>query len=110
MNGWRSNLILTVRTLASEAEQVAYSKKSGLPLADVPGELVCMWGDDLYRPEQPGWSQHFSPSELAAMTEFDRVFESEVNRYEERAAWGRIMAAASELVERVGWGTTASAA
>jgi len=109
MNDWRSNLILTARALASEAEQAAYSAESGLPLAEVPGELVCMWGDDLYHPGLPNMAERFSAAELEAMADFNRTFEAEVGRYREPEAWSRIMAAAGELVERAGWGSAASA-
>ena len=109
MNDWRSNLILTARALASEIGQATYSEESGLPLADVPGELVCMWGDDLYHPDRPAMSESFSSSELEAMAEFNSVFEVEVGQFENPEAWSRIMLAAGALVQRAGWAHSASA-
>ena len=109
MNDWRSNVILTARTLASEAEQAAYSAESGLPLSEVPGELVCMWGDDLYNTDLPDMSERFSASELDAMADFNETFEVEVKRYRDTEAWSQIMVAAGELVKRAGWGSAASA-
>ena len=109
LNDWRSNLILTLRTIASEAEQGAYSAESGLPLAEVPGELVCMWGDDLYHPERSAMAERFSASELEAMADFNERFEAEVRRYREPEAWSRIMVAAGDLVARAGWDSTTRA-
>lgn len=61
MDTWRSNTIFTIQTMASPTAQVEFARETGLAPA-VVGELVCMWGDDLYQPGLRSLFTH-SPTE-----------------------------------------------
>lgn len=68
----RKNVIELLNLYASEAEQREYQKN--VPWVPVPTELVCMWFDDTYHPEED-LTLVFSPLELEALTRFHAHFD-----------------------------------
>ena len=68
----RSAVREVLSLFASEEQQVAYERD--VPHVDISAELLCMWADDIYHPDD-SWRRHFSPDELAAMAEFHALFD-----------------------------------
>jgi len=68
----RKNLVGLLRLLSSEAEQVAYQQV--VPYVNVPDELLCMWFDDLYHPEDPFFGLCFTQPESNAMARFNQFY------------------------------------
>ncbi len=69
----RANIIGVVRLFALPGEQASY--QASVPFINAPDELFCMWGDDLYHPEDAAFRLAFSLDEQAALADFHRVFE-----------------------------------
>ncbi len=68
----RKNLVGLLRLLSSEAEQLAYQQV--VPYVNVPEELLCMWFNDLYHPEDPFFRSCFTQPELNAMARFNQFY------------------------------------
>lgn len=60
--------------LGSEQEQLAYEK--GVSWVDITNELVCMWFDDSYHPDDARFRQAFTAAELEALASFDSFYEA----------------------------------
>jgi hypothetical protein len=69
----RKSLVELVRTLASEDGQRDY--QSNVPFVSVPVELVCMWFDDLYHPDDAIFRAAFTTAELGALDRFNDYFD-----------------------------------
>ena len=59
----RSNVRELLSLFSSEEEQLVYERD--VPHVDITAELLCMWFDDTYHPDET-WSRYFTPEELAA--------------------------------------------
>jgi hypothetical protein len=68
----RKNLVGLLRLLSSEAEQLAYQQN--VPRVNICTELICMWFDDCYHPEDPVFRSFFTELELDAMARFDKFY------------------------------------
>ena len=68
----KAALVQLLRLLASMEDQLAY--ENNVPHVDITVELQCMWFDDLYHPDDETFRCWFTPEELAALAEFDRVY------------------------------------
>lgn len=91
-SGARSNILETLRLLASPTDQLAYQER--VPSVFVPTELLCSWFDDHYvepasvdvRGEsiasvhRQRFERLFSAEELRAIDEFSNVFDASVKR------------------------------
>jgi hypothetical protein len=98
--------------LADPERQRAYERK--VPIAHVPAELVCMWFDDLYHPDDAAFVRAFSTPELAALEEFNWAYRSVADELEPLAAsvgelhahsaWGRVSPAASAALKVIAGG------
>ncbi len=64
---YRKRVIEEIELLASPSEQMKYEKD--VPIADVPGELVCGFVDDLYHPKSELFLNAFTEQELKSMAE-----------------------------------------
>ena len=99
----RKTLLDILSTLAEVDRQRAY--EASVPIAHVPAELFCGWFDGCYRPGSPEFDRAFSPSELAALATFNRVFAEVADGMEPlpasvegllaRPAWARVTGAAA---------------
>jgi hypothetical protein len=66
MSGVRKRVIDYLRLLASPSEQRKY--KEDVPIADVPGELICGF-DDFYHPKNKEFLDSFTENELRDLAE-----------------------------------------
>ena len=99
-------VIELLQLLASEEEQLTYERN--VPHVDITAELVCMWFDDTYHPDDAFFASCFSPDELAALAEShlfydqrnDRLPESKgtVRTWLSNQSWLEIMGKAQETL------------
>ena len=59
--------------LGSEAGQLQYEKD--VPWVDITTELVCMWFDDTYHPDDSQYEVQFSTAELKALATFNELYD-----------------------------------
>lgn len=102
MDTWRSNTIFTIQTIASPAARAEFASETGLG-SEAAGELICMWGDDMYQPDLLQFVRSFSEAEIAAMRKFHTVFSTHFENYQDTDAWAEIAGAAASLLEEAGW-------
>lgn len=101
-----------VALLADAERQRVYERD--VPIAHVPAELVCMWFDDLYHPDDPAFVRAFSTAELAALDEFNRIYRSVADELEPlppsvadlhaHPAWSRVSPAAAAALMSIDGG------
>ena len=104
----RAGIVELLELLGDAAAQERY--EDGVPLADVPSELQCMWFDDSYIPDSPAFQAAFTVAELAALAEFNHFYDSRagalpsgggVRALHRSTAWAEIMAAATAVRARI---------
>jgi hypothetical protein len=105
----RKEIIELLQLFASEEQQLAYERD--VPHVDITAELVCMWFDDQYAPQQRDYKGCFTPAELAALEEFHRLYDERVARLPESQGtvrtwlgspvWREVMEQARRALERV---------
>lgn len=101
--GIRGGVRELLMLLASADGQTAYERS--VPIANVPAELLCMWFDDCYHPDDVRFRRAFSPRELEALASLDERYRSaadelkplprNVPELHAHPAWGRVVQAAS---------------
>ena len=94
-------MIWTVQAFASSDVFAEYQKSIGFDRETAIGEVVCMWGDDLYHPTAPQMNKLFSPAELTAMADFDKVFRKHQGQWQKH--WTEIQESARQLLRTCGW-------
>jgi len=97
-------------TLGSEERQLAYER--AVPWVEITNELVCMWFDDTYHPDDEDFRAHFSPAELAALAAFDALYDQRskvlpeqpgtVRTWLASPAWREIMQKARDTLALLG--------
>ena len=105
----RKNIRELLELLASEEQQIAYERD--VPHVDITRELVSMWFDDQYHPDDPSLPSSFSSEELAALDEFHRFYGSRADRLPESKGtvrtwlacplWREIMSQAQHTHEKI---------
>ncbi len=70
----RRNIVEHLHTLSSADEQLQYQRN--VPFVNVTVELICMWFDDSYHPEDKDFMAAFSAQELIAMARFNQLFDN----------------------------------
>lgn len=75
-DSFRHSAIELLELLSSLEAQSDY--KRNVPIADVPAELVCMWFDDFWQPDDT-LKKHFPPYEFAALEDFHNFYEARVD-------------------------------
>jgi len=105
----RSSIREHLRLLADPVAQREYERN--VPVADVPAELLCGWCDDVYHPASAAFQSAFSPRELAALAEFDNLFNAaaaelpdpllRLRELQAHPAWGRVMSGAATALQGV---------
>lgn len=104
---WKQIITEQLEMLASEHEQLEYERNA--PRADVTFELVCGWFDDSYHPHNNAFSSCFTVAELAALAEFNAVFErcfpnlpvskGRIGNWHASDSWREVMSAAARALE-----------
>jgi hypothetical protein len=100
----RKGIIDLLQLFASEEQQLAYERD--VPHVDITAELVGMWFDDQYHPNQRHFESCFSPAELAALEEFDKFYGMRVDRLPESKRTVRTWLNSPvwrEVMEQVRW-------
>jgi hypothetical protein len=114
----RGGLRELLELLADPEAQRRY--EVNVPIADVPGELVCMWFDDLYHPDTscPHFPDSicfagcFSNEERSILARFNSVYDREKRKYPEDCdvselqaseAWRTVTEAATTALTELGW-------
>jgi hypothetical protein len=105
----KPQIIELLRMLASEERQLAYERN--VPHVDITAELVCMWFNDFYRPDDAFFQSCFTKDELAALAEFHRFYDEQerilpesvgtVRAWLASPVWQAIMRKANETVSRI---------
>ena len=104
----RAGILELLELLRDATAQERY--EDTVPIADVPSELLCMWFDDSYLPDSPAFQAAFTATELDALAEFDRFYDSRagalpsgggVRALHRSKAWAEIMAAAAAVRARI---------
>ena len=95
--------------LASEEAQLDYEKN--VPYVNITAELVCMWFDDLYHPDESWFRAEFTEDELTALAEFNRFYDDREKQLPESRGtvrtwlanpiWREIMSKAHETFGRI---------
>jgi hypothetical protein len=68
----RANLRRLLALLSDPEAQRAFERD--VPAAHVPSELVCLWFDDVYRPDDAAFRAAFSEAERRALDAFHRLY------------------------------------
>jgi len=102
-------IIEILQLLASEEEQLAYEKN--VPHVNITVELLCMWFDDQYQPNDAFFVSCFTTDELAALAEFHRYYdertcqlppsEGTVRTWLNSSVWREIMLKAKATLEQI---------
>jgi hypothetical protein len=105
----KPHIIELLQLLASEDQQLAYERN--VSYVDVTAELLCMWFDDQYHPDNAFFASCFTSDELAALAEFHRFFEEHEHRlppsqgmvrtWLDSPDWREIMLKAQRTLERI---------
>lgn len=105
----KSVIIDLLQLLASEERQLVYEQN--VPHVDVTAELVCMWFDDLYHPNDAFFTSCFSADELAALAEFHQFYDQRddllpesmgtVRTWLADGSWREIMGKAQATLSRI---------
>src|SRR5687768_7915711 len=72
---WKQPLRGVLQLLGSEERQLAYERE--VPHVDITAELVCLWFDDSYHADDAAFRASFSADELAALAEFNALFDEQ---------------------------------
>jgi hypothetical protein len=78
---YRTNVIETLRLLASRDAQLDYQQR--VPIAQVSAELFCQWADDNFDPTDHRLQALFTPTEWQTLLAFHASFESISSRVPE---------------------------
>src|SRR5262252_3172902 len=105
----KPQIIEILELLASPEQQLAYERN--LPHVDTSAEMLCMWFDDHYRPDDMFFSSCFTADELAVLAEFHRFYEERSKELPESRGtirtwlasrvWREIMMKANETISGI---------
>ena len=105
----RENVRDTLGLLSDADAQLEYA--AGAPHDDVPAELISIWADATYIPDNLAFERAFVAPDLAELATFDRVIAAakaalapvpaDVEELHARAEWQRVMKAAATTLRRL---------
>ena len=105
----RKNIREVLEVIASEERQLDYER--AVPHVDITRELVSLWFDQDYHPEDPLLPLAFLPGELAALAEFHRFYDARADSLPESQGtvrtwlasplWREIMSQAQRALQKV---------
>lgn len=105
---YRKEIMVLLELLASKEKQLEYQKN--VPYVNVRDELVCMWFDDLYHPEDAYFQGCFRLTELTALKHFDTRYRAlkkclpdkdDVSTWHTSPVWQEIMKAAGQARQSI---------
>lgn len=108
----RSSIREILALLADTEQQSEYERN--VPIADVPSELICMWFDDQYHPEDAMFHSSFSCAERQALAVFNADFAVAVDELKSlgigwsvawlhaQPAWARVVRGATSALGSLG--------
>ena len=98
-----------LKLLSSEDEQLAYEKN--VSHVDITAELLCMWFDDLYCPDDAYFRSCFTAGELEALAHFHEFYDQRAELLPESQGtvqtwlaspvWREIMLEAKKTLDRL---------
>lgn len=98
-----------LKLIATEQEQLNYEKN--VPYVDIGQEIICMWFNDLYIPDDMYFVSYFSKKELIALNEFNCFFEEKkrhlpaaegtIKTWLNSPIWKEIMTKAEETIRKM---------
>lgn len=104
----RERAVNILSLIASEDEQLDYEQD--VPIANVPGELLCQWFDDFYYRDLPSFRNAFTGSEFALLAEFDAFYDEHerllppspdtIQTWLDDPTWREIMVKAEDTLRR----------
>lgn len=102
-------IIDLLQLLSSENEQLAY--ETNVSHVDITVELICMWFNDLYWPDDEFFISCFTQDELNALAQFDQYYRDRKSQLPESQGtvrtwlaspvWREIMLEASRTLEQI---------
>jgi hypothetical protein len=105
----RKLIVELLQLFASEERQLAYEQD--VPNVDITVELVCMWFDDQYQPQQRHFDSCFTLAELAALERFHQFYVERVERLPRSEGtvrswlaspiWREVMEQARKTIEQI---------
>ncbi len=105
----RSQVFEILALIGDPEAQLRYERD--VPIANVPAELVCMWFEDVFRPDElPDFPASFSKAEFAVLSAFSEFYDARVDALPTRSGvvglhgspvWTVVMERANETLKRV---------
>jgi hypothetical protein len=105
----KPQIIEILELIASEEQQLSYERN--VPHVDITVELLSMWFDDQYHPDDAFFRSCFTADELAALAEFQRFYDERCKKLPESEGtvrtwlaspvWREIMRKAHETVSQI---------
>lgn len=105
----KPEIIDLLQLLSSEDEQLGYERD--VPHVNITAELLCMWFDDQYHPDDAFFQSCFTRDELLALAEFDKFYDERtqhlppsagtVQTWLNSSVWREIMQKAGETLQRI---------
>ena len=75
---WRFLTVEALQLLSSEPEQTEYEQ--AVPNVDITSELISIWFDQTYHPEDQQYRGAFSDAELDSLRAFHEIFDGAVDQ------------------------------
>jgi hypothetical protein len=108
MGIFRSNILDLLQLISSKERQDKYQKD--VPYVNIADELICMWFDDCYHPDDNQFKNNFDSNELKILDDFSTYFNQRVPKlpknyydYWESKGWLEVVGKAKETLEKLGW-------
>lgn len=108
MDARKVNLINALQLLASVDDQDKYNRD--VPIANVAWELISVWFDDSFFPEEAWFKNNFSDDEWEVLMEFHNYYDGLVEKLpdnydalREDFNWKKIIGKAAWVLEMLGW-------
>jgi len=106
---WKRHVSELLQLIASEDGQLAYERD--VPYVDIRVELLCMWFDDTYHPDDGLFAACFTADERSALARFHAFYaerrrglpdsEGTVRTWLASPVWREIMKEASATLEMI---------
>ena len=102
-----------LRLIADPERQLGYERD--VPIANVPAELVSMWFDDHYHPDEAWFEEIFSSDERDVLARFSDRYEQRVPGLPSQRGveslhaspqWTEVVFEAKAALETLGWDST----
>jgi hypothetical protein len=108
----RAGIFDVLEFIADVEQQLALHHRA--PHVDVPAEIFCKWGDDLYHPETVEFAEAFTARERQVLATFNQAFDDinsllpqalpPLDAFMQSDAWQRCRDAARRTLDLLGGG------